>query len=206
MIIPRVSIGKLMVLVGLIAVNLTAIRLLCSAEPSLLTGFIPAGLVLQFGAFRLIRSRTRARVFWAGFVTAGLLAGSSLAWAMIFHSSVNIGLNGVTGRSVRIIVPGSPMADRMWSVWRGYFDVSTSRLEQLPLTADAFERDDALTAFLIATMVFLPQIVIALTGGLLAVLLVWIPAVRIRQQAQREECAERKLHAGRGGEPGGASR
>jgi hypothetical protein len=199
---PRFSIGKMMVLVGLIALNLGASRMLCSAEPSLLAGFIPAGLALQFGAYRLIRSRTRARAFWAGFLAAGLLAGSTLAWTMIFRTSVNIGLNGVTGQSVKIIIPGFPSADRLWSVWERYFDLATSPMERVPFTAGVLEREDASTAILIATIVFLPQLLLALTGGLLAVLLARLVGLRPGDRTEvGASLLNQQARSGNGGDP-----
>src|SRR5947209_18664618 len=69
--LPRFSIGRLMIVVGLIALNLSAVRAFVSIEPWLLIGVAPAGLALQLAAFRLIRSRGRARAFWAGFLAAG---------------------------------------------------------------------------------------------------------------------------------------
>ena len=166
--IPRFSVNKLMATVGLVALNLGVGRGLLSAEPPLLAGLIPTGILLQLGAFRLVCGRTRARVFWAGLLAAGFIASSSLAWCFIFRTSVNIGLNVVTGQSERIIVPGFPAADRLWSLWDGYFDFATSCMDRRSLIASVLERDDAATVTLIATIVFLPQLFIALTGGLLA--------------------------------------
>jgi hypothetical protein len=177
----RFSTGKLMVLVGLIPLNLGASTMLSSGEPSLQAGFMLAGLVLQFGVFRLIRSRTRARAFWAGFLAAGLLAVSSLASAMSFRTSVNIGLNGFFGQSVRIVFPGFPSADRISSVSEECLDLAANCLERLPFTAGVLAREDASTAVLNATIVFLPQLLIALTGGLLAVLLAKAVGLRARR-------------------------
>jgi hypothetical protein len=48
--------------------------------------------------------------------------------------------------------------------------------------ASVLERDDSTTATLVATIVFLPQLFIALTGGLLAITLARLVGVRHRQQ------------------------
>ena len=168
---PRFSIGKLMVFVGLIALNLGAGRVLLSSPSPLLAGFIPAGLMFEWGAFRLIRTRLPARAFWAGFLAIGLMASFSLAWAMSCGTSVNLGLDQVSGQRVRIVVPGSPSADRVWSWWKGYFDRAVSRLVNVPLAERILARGDGAASVLIAAILFSPQLIIAVSGGFLASLL-----------------------------------
>jgi hypothetical protein len=70
--------------------------------------------------------------------------------------------------------------------WRvsafGYFDFALSCVEGQSFIASVLERDDSTTATLVATIVFLPLLFIALTGGLLAITLARLAGVRHRQQ------------------------
>jgi hypothetical protein len=166
--LPRFSIGKLMIVVGLIALNLAAGRVLYSIEPWLLVGIAPAGLALQFAAFRLIRSRGPARAFWAGFLAVGLLAAWSLVAAMLFRTSVNVAINRTTGQPMFWTTPGYRGADQAWAVWTGYIVLVEKGLAHLPSTAGILERGDAVDAIVGVVVAFLPQFVIALAGGLLA--------------------------------------
>lgn len=179
---PRFSIGKLMFFVGLVALNLGAGRLVWSAEPSILAELVPTALVLEFGTLRLIFCRGRRRVFWAAFLVAGSLAGFSFVWSMINHTAVNIGLDRVTGQRVRTVVPGLPSADRMWSVWQAYFALTMSGLEGQPVTAGILKRGDASTAALMGAVVCLPQPIIALAGGWLAILVAKAAGLRTRHR------------------------
>ncbi len=172
--IPRVSIGKLMVVVVLIALNLAAGRAVYSFGPWLLAGFVPTVLVLQFGVFRLIRNRGRARVFWAGFVAGGVLAVGSLAWSFLFRTSVNIGINVTTGQKITITTPGFPAADRVWSAWVVYLTFVENCVESLPMAEDILGREDSATAIAFAVVVVLPQLLIAVSGGLLALVVTWL--------------------------------
>ena len=72
----RFSIAKLMVIVGVVALNLAAVQFWSpSSEPSLFTGRFLMSIALQVGLFCLIRSRrTGYRTFWWGFVSFGLAA------------------------------------------------------------------------------------------------------------------------------------
>ena len=69
---PHVSIARLMLIVGAVAYNLAAFRLLVGwAE---FGGFVLIGLALQAGLLGLIRNRPGPRPFWAGYLVAGLAA------------------------------------------------------------------------------------------------------------------------------------
>ena len=79
---PRFSIGRLMSVVGVVALNLWVGRILFSIEPWILAGAAPIGLTMEFAVYRLICSRGRARAFWAGFLATGLLTARSLVWGI----------------------------------------------------------------------------------------------------------------------------
>ena len=74
--LPRFSILKLMVVVGIVAINLASTQLWSpSSDPSLLSGRFLTSIALQVGILCVIRSRrTRISPFWSGFVAFGLAA------------------------------------------------------------------------------------------------------------------------------------
>jgi hypothetical protein len=73
---PQFSIAKLMIVVGIVALNITAPQFWShSSEPSALSGRFLTFIALQVGLFFLIRSRrTWLFPFWAGFEVFGLVA------------------------------------------------------------------------------------------------------------------------------------
>ena len=168
---PRFSIGRLMGVVGIVALNLWAGRILFSIEPWILAGAAPIGLILEFAVYRLIRSRGLARAFWAGFLATGFLAAGSLFWGLTFHESLNMGINVITGERMTISNPGFASSCRAWNVWAEYLKFVADRLERLPLTRGISTRDGAPQFIAGTVIVFLPQLLIALAGGLLAFLL-----------------------------------
>jgi hypothetical protein len=181
---PRFSIGKLMVVVGLIALNLSAGRVLFAIEPWLLIGVALAGLALQWAAFRLIGSRGRARAFWAGFLAAGVLAAWSLVAAMFFRTSLNVGINRTTGERMTLTSPGYSAADQAWAAWNGYVEFVDDGLARLPSIAGILERDDAWVAVAGVVLAFLPQFGIALAGGGLAWFVAWGAELRHRRRLE----------------------
>jgi hypothetical protein len=72
----RFSISKLMVIVGIAALNLAAVQFWSpSSEPSLFTGRLLMAIALQIGLFCLIRSRRKGyRAFGWGFLAFGVAA------------------------------------------------------------------------------------------------------------------------------------
>src|SRR5258705_11962024 len=74
----RGSIARLMVLIAVIALDLTAIRQIFWGDGIFLelsTLFGPIVLALQLGIGRLVSGNRLHRSFWLGFVSGGLLAG-----------------------------------------------------------------------------------------------------------------------------------
>ena len=169
---PRFSIGRLMVVVGVVALNLGAGRVAFAIDPWVLAGSAPAALMLEFAAYRFFRlrgrGRVRARAFWAGFLVAGLLAAGSLAWGFLFRESVNVGINLTTGEKTTIRTPGFASADRAWAAWSGYLQLMVSGLERVPATRGLLTRDGVPQVVAGTLMVWLPQLLIAAAGGVLA--------------------------------------
>jgi hypothetical protein len=102
--LPRVSIGTLMIFVGVAAVDLALGRAIHAYHRGLLPGIALSGLVLQVGLFRMIRGKGMVRAFWAGYIAAGALTFSSL------------------------LFPGS----RFWTAWYTYFLIVGNCLRILP--------------------------------------------------------------------------
>jgi hypothetical protein len=159
--LPRISIAKLMLLVAIIAANIAIGRVLAAYHPILPVAIALIGLALQAGAIALIRSRGRRRAFLAGFLGFGSMAMISVLWALVFVSNVGIAQDPLTGKMITMKVPGS----LMWTIWSGYVEfVDACLAGPLQINLDPL-------GILVAVIWSLPQFVIALTGGLLAVLI-----------------------------------
>jgi hypothetical protein len=159
--LPRISITKLMLLVAIIAANLAVGRVLGAYHPILPVAIALIGLALQAGAIALIRSRGRSRAFSAGFLVFASMAMISVIWAFVVTSDVAIGQNPSTGEMITMKVPGS----LMWTIWSGYVEfVDACLAGPLQINLDPL-------GILVAVIWSLPQLLIALTGGLLAVLI-----------------------------------
>jgi hypothetical protein len=139
----RCSIGRLLAIVAILAVNLAAWRALSDIAPSLPFGFALSGPVLQVGLFCLVGSRGRVRGFWFGFVMAGLAAASS---------------------HIYLFVPGA-LFQHVWSeyTWRAHYVMAS-----INITSTGRYRGDAVYPVAIALIQGLPQLLIALAGGMLA--------------------------------------
>src|SRR5262249_3684829 len=85
--IPRLTISELMVVVAVVGLDVAAARGLYAYRSVLMAGMIPTGIAVQFGLLRLVRNRDGDRVFWAGFVAAGLAAMLSFVWALYAPNS-----------------------------------------------------------------------------------------------------------------------
>jgi hypothetical protein len=57
------------------------------------------------------------------------------------------------------------------------------RLDQLPYISDVLDRDDAVAWMVFSLLAFLPQVLAALVGGLLASSLIWI--IRLPQRERK---------------------
>ncbi len=168
----RFSIAKLMVIVGVAALNLAAVRFWSpSSEPSLFTGRVLMSIALQVGLFSLIRSRrTGYRTFWWGFVSFGLAAFITSVYIDFFSSD------------------DSELFDAMDQ----YLFSTFTLLERICLLIpDPYLRSRVRTAFLMPDntftshfmydfVSFLPQLLIALSGGV-------VTSVTIRLWGKRQE-------------------
>lgn len=178
----RFSIAKLMAVIVVIALDLALGRFVRDYNPWLAIGFLPACLALQLAAWRLIRTRGRSRAFWAGVIVAGGLAALSFAWGFVFSRSVGIGYNSTTGQIEGVSVPGRLGGDEVLALWSEYGEIAESCLKCVPYASDLVGRDWPDPGFQATVMVIVlvPQLTIALAGGLLA-----LGAVRLKTLFQR---------------------
>ena len=162
----RFSIAKLMVIVGVVALNLAAVQFWSpSSEPSLFTGRFLMSITLQVGLFCLIRSqRTGYRTFWWGFLSFGLAA---------FITSVFIDL------SYALPIAFSPIDSYLFNAMDQYLSFTYDLLARLCMfIPDPYLRSRLRTVFVFSDNTFtchfvydlvscLPQLFIAVSGGVL---------------------------------------
>jgi hypothetical protein len=168
----RTSLRTLMVIVGVMAVDLAVVRAFWNSKQHVLAGIALSGLALNAGLLFLIRTRGRARAFWAGFLIAGLLGASSFAWALTYPKASATFLDQRTGRPVTIHSSGAPLSDQ----WEGYLDFAEESIESLPAHWNPFLRGRFAEVLTEASIAFAPQLTVALAGGLLF----WLSALVVR--------------------------
>jgi hypothetical protein len=162
--LPRFSIAKLMVIVGILALNIAAARAFIDWE---WTGLFLIGFALQVGLLCLIRSRIGFRPFWWGFETFGLAS----VITPIFITLVSQTAGSEFLRLMNMYVEFAfSLVSRLCTLIKN--PVSQARLTLFLL------QDMQLIILEIAF--FLPQLLTAVVGGLIASLIVrrWGVAIR----------------------------
>jgi hypothetical protein len=171
--LPRLSIAEIMTVVGIVALNLAATRAFPDDNHELLGGVAPMAVTVQVGIFSLIRSRGRVRAFGAGFVAFGSLAMASFVGAGFFSPSDSVSIDPKTGQAVVRTSPGAPI----WVLWSRYGRFVFKTLESLPnsdfIVGDGGDShgQDGIPLGTKALILFLPQMVFAIAGGLCASLI-----------------------------------
>jgi hypothetical protein len=149
---PHVTIAGLMVLVGFLAANFAAARALGLGSRSEVAfywlAFAPFELTLLVAFRRLARGRGPARWFWGGFLVVGSMALASLACFCID-------------------TPSSYLATRLWD---GYNTLLNDGFDQVARLTDwlSYGVVPIIDGVLVAVAVYLPQLAVALAGGLIA--------------------------------------
>jgi hypothetical protein len=164
------SIAKLMVVVGVVALNLGAGRLIFEFGPPLLLVIAPAGLAAQFFLFRLIRTRGPRRAFWAGLVAGGLLTVCSFLWGFVFGGSTGIGVDPSTGQRIVVRTPGVAGSAQVRTIWAKYQQFAERTLNTIAKSWNMSELGAGLIAGL---FVLFPMIVVGMAGGMLALCIIW---------------------------------
>ena len=187
MTIPRLTIRTLMTVVIVIAMNLAVGRALISADNPMLEALLIPSVMLQLALWRWIRTKDRARSFWAAFLVSGAVVTGSFLWGILTPSIIGIGLttNPTTGgvTSTRLEVPGS----LMWRVWDRYARLVANQLERWPEVARMLYDDENPVLFFSAfsLIAFVPQLLIPLACGSVTC---WI-AERMARRSRRFERA-----------------
>jgi hypothetical protein len=164
----QLGLGKLLAIIAVLAIDLAAGRAILTRNEHfgwnvwLLIVVTPIGLTLQAALFYIVSSQGRSRIFWTGFLTSGILAMISILFARYDPpcEMTTISSSGITRVSY---YPGGPMA-RLWGT---YSDLAYAGLERLgyPYTGRMTDWRSAATD---AVAWFLPQLLMAWAGGLLA--------------------------------------
>ncbi len=154
--LPRLSIAKLMGLVGILALNIAAARAFMEWE---WTGLFLIGLALQVGLLCLIRSRIGFRPFWWGFEAFGL--ASVIVPFFIILVSPAAGSEFLRLLDL-YVVSAFNLVDHLCTLIKN--PVSQERLTMFLL--------HDMQLIILEITIFLPQLLIAVVGGLLASLIV----------------------------------
>jgi hypothetical protein len=159
-----------MALVVLIAVNLALGRALFEYDCYILAGIAPSALALQLALYRLVRGRRLSRAFWSGFIAAMLVVATLFLWGMYQRRLTSRRFDPVLGKTIVRWRPGTPM----WPGWPSYRNYAYQFIMRLPHGADILYREDWRSLLVIAVMFFLPQLVVATAGGLMAIVIAGI--------------------------------
>ncbi len=155
--LPRLSIAKGMFSVAVVAVNLAIARALYASSPFLFVSIALPALILEAGGFIVTQTRGPIRIFSTGFVASGFSSLSSVVWAFVFAPSLGIALDPNTGKMITLKIPGS----LLWTFWSTYFESTGAFVAgQLHFVIDSL-------GFTAALIWALPQLLVAMAGGLL---------------------------------------
>ncbi len=157
---PRITIARLMTAIFIIALNAGLIRAFVVQE--MFYGGILMFFAMQVGLLFLLRGRGRSRRFWSGFEILGGISVFALFSCEFFPDSV---LSRIVSAYTRSAL------NMTWSL--------------LPDWASTILLDDHIDWFL-AVIYFLPELGIALLGGLCAASFSLRPRLRAESHAQIE--------------------
>jgi hypothetical protein len=149
--VRRNTIASLMLVVVIVALNVAAARAIYLFEPWRLAGMGPITLAIQAGLFYLIRTRGRPRqyAFWAGFEVGSMLG----LWSFLY-----------------VLVPDS----KVGSVWDAYA-TTVNEFLRVNFALPVLNRSPFDPIFLtaVAVFAFLPQLLMGLAAGGLALSVTW---------------------------------
>jgi hypothetical protein len=168
---PRLLIGTVMIVVAIIAIDFTLIRAIFSKAAAFGLGIqalintVPIGLALNIGVLCMLRTRGRARAFRVGFLVCGAIAMMSAAWAALTPAG---SVRSATGGPNEI-----RYGSGIWFIWQSYFIAATNCLESLGFDIRSFsppslDKPGVGYITIVGLMAFVPQVVAALVGGLVA--------------------------------------
>jgi hypothetical protein len=165
-----------MAFVVIIAVNLAIGRALLEYDGFILAGIAPSALALQFALVRLIRGRRLSRAFWSGFIAGLLVVATLFLWGMYQGRLSRSRFDPELGQTIVRWRPGTPL----WPGWPAYRSYAYQIILRLPHGPDILNSYDATSLSIVAVVFFLPQLLAATAGGLLALFIAWVFQMAIR--------------------------
>ena len=163
-----------MIVIGVAGPNLAAAHFLFAYDPGMLLGVALNGLVLQVALCRLARNRGIKRAFYAGFIAAGILSGGHFIWMWTNSQVLPPYFAPTTSPS---------FWSRFLEACEALLDWPYDRLEELPYVSDVLEKDEVAVGWIALTLLaFLPQIFVAVGGGLLGLFIVWVIRLARRER------------------------
>ncbi|MGO9464832.1 MAG: hypothetical protein ACLQIB_06305 [Isosphaeraceae bacterium] len=185
----RISLRTQMLLVGLTAVDLVVVRATWGSKHHVLEGITLTVLALNAGVLLLLHTRGRARAFLVGFLLASLLAAGSFAWALSYPKASATFLDQATGRQVTVHSSGAPLSDE----WESYLNLVEDSIDSLPDDWNPFLHGELAGFLADACIAFIPQVTVALVGGLLLWLVTLVTGAAIRSFRRRSPVASRRI-------------
>ena len=164
---PRISIAMLMALIILAAFNLALARCLLDVDGYILAAIVSSALTIQLAVIQLIRTRHVFRAFWTGFI-AGLTVTAGLCfWGMLQDRRLTPGFDPALGKRFVYWTPGNPM----WPGWPSYRRHAYRVIASSALGRSLMDRYDVASLPVLTVVMFLPQLLVGLVTGFLALLI-----------------------------------
>jgi hypothetical protein len=165
-----------------VALNGAIARALFAYDEEILIGIALPGLALQWAIFSLLRRRLSNRAFWISFSAFGSMAMTSFVWGRFLQSEL-----------IALAYPGQPprlvYVTRVTAFWMDYGSYAGHLLEPWLGSFQFFADPQGFAAVVIQALVWsLPQLLVALVGGLCA-LVIGRAQFRILGQSPREATA-----------------
>jgi hypothetical protein len=168
---PRLLVRTLMTVVASAVIDFTAIRAIFTNALTFGIGLSALintwliGLALNIGLLRMFHTGGRTRAFWVGFLVCGTVATVSSAWAALTPAG---SVRSATGGRNEIL-----HGSRMWGLWNSYFVFTVNCLEDLhfdirSIAPPSLDKPGVGYITIVGLMAFIPQLAIALVGGLVA--------------------------------------
>ena len=178
----QVSIAGVMTIVVVVALNAAIALALFAYDEETLIGIALPGLALQWAIFSLVRRRQSNRAFWISFAVFGSMAMTSFVWGRILPNEL-----------IALAYPGQPprlvYVTRVTAFWMDYGSYAGHLLEPWLGSFQFLADPKGFAAVVIRALVFsLPQLLVALAGGLCA-LVISRAQFRILGQSAREATA-----------------
>jgi hypothetical protein len=162
----QISTARLMGFIVIAGLNVAAGRFLLDYDVYILTAIAPAAIALELALVRLSRDRHLRRAFRSGFIATMLVVATLCLWGMVQGRSTKPSFNPMLGKYERGTLPGAPL----WPGWISYRRYAYETILRFP-NGRAILYGDGMTLIsmpILAAVFFLPQLLLSLAGGLVA--------------------------------------